>query len=97
MSLGSRIANVYVAPGEVFESVKSATVKHANWAVPVIISSVFGIVFTLVVFTQPAVQSLREQQEKRFMEQVQRGKMTQEQVDQACSACQRRTQLSGWC
>lgn len=84
MSLGSKLANVFAAPGEVFESVKSTPPKHANWAVPVIITAVFGILFTLVVFSQPTVQSqMREQQEKRFMEQVQQGKMTREQADQA--------------
>lgn len=83
-SLMSRLMNVFAAPGEVFEEVKSSPPSTANWFVPVLLSCVVGVTYVMVVFSQPAIQQqLRDQQEKKLSQRVEKGKMTAEQADQA--------------
>jgi len=90
MSLAGRLLNVVAAPGEVFESIKAAPVRTANWLVPVLIACAVGIMYVLVVFSQESIQlQLREAQEKAFQQQVEAGKMTQQQADQAVAVTQR--------
>jgi hypothetical protein len=49
-----------------------------------------GVIYTLVVFSQPAViQNLQQAQEKKFDEMVASGKMTQAQADQAIAAVEK--------
>lgn len=87
MPLGSRLFNVYAAPGEVFESVRQSTPAHANWLVPALISILLGIVFSLVVFSQPdIVASVMDAQKSVMQARVDAGKMTQEQMEQALDA-----------
>jgi hypothetical protein len=89
-SLFTRLTNVFAAPGELFEEIKAARVAAANWVVPAVIASIVGVLFTLVMFSQPAIQrQMREQQEKAMEQQVKAGKMTQQQADQALAAMER--------
>ncbi len=86
-SLGSRIANIFAAPGDVFDELKHTPESAANWLVPVALSIVVGIVFSFVVFSQPNIQKeIRDAQEKALSDKVQQGKMTQEQMNQAMAA-----------
>ena len=82
--LWSRLMNVFAAPGEVFEEVKSSAPATGNWLVPVLILIVAGMISSLVIFSQPdIVQQIHEQQQKAFDRQISAGKMTQAQADQA--------------
>jgi Yip1 domain len=91
-SLFTRLTNVFAAPGELFDEVKVARHSVANWVVPAIIAAVVGVAFTLVMFSQPTIQrKIREQQEKAMEKQVQAGKMTQQQADQALEMTQKFT------
>jgi hypothetical protein len=84
MSLAARLTNVFVAPGEVFAEVKDSPPTPANWVAPMIIAMVAGIIYTMVVFSQPAViQGMKEAREKQMQQQVAAGKMTQKQADAA--------------
>jgi Yip1 domain len=83
-SLAARLTNVFVAPGEVFAEVKYSPPTPANWVVPLIITMVAGIIYVMVVFSQPAVlQGMKEARGKQFQKQVAAGKMTQSEADKA--------------
>ena len=79
----ARLTNVFVAPGEVFEEVKAGPPTPANWIAPLVIAVVAGIIYSMVVFSQPAIiQKLKEQTEKPYQAQVAAGKMTQKAADE---------------
>lgn len=82
-SLAGRLLNVIAAPGEVFEEIKAAPPRVANWLVPVLLFAVVGVISMCVMFAQPAIlQTVRDQQAKAYDKMVQQGKMTQAQEDQ---------------
>ena len=54
-SLFSRLTNVFVAPADVFDEIKSSKPTTANWIVPLVLAMIAGVIYTLVVFSQPAV------------------------------------------
>lgn len=84
MSLGARLLNVFAVPGEVFEEVKISKPSAHNWLVPVLIASVVGAISAIIMFSQPTIQQqVREKQERTLEKQVQAGKMTRAQADQA--------------
>ncbi|HXI70681.1 MAG TPA: YIP1 family protein [Verrucomicrobiae bacterium] len=86
-SIGSRLLNVFAAPGEVFEEVKNSKPSTANWLVPTLIYVVVGVISTFVIFSQPTIiQQIHDQQEKAMDQQVKAGKLTQAQADQAMGA-----------
>ncbi|HWX19848.1 MAG TPA: YIP1 family protein [Candidatus Binatia bacterium] len=90
MSVGARLMNVFAVPGEVFQEVKVAPASAANWVVPVLLFIIVGVLSVLVIFSQPAiVQQLREQQDKAIEKQVQAGKITQAQADQATAVLEK--------
>jgi hypothetical protein len=87
MPLGARLVNVFAAPGEVFSSVARAPFMASNWLVPAIIVGLIGLIVNLVIFTNPAlVQQIQDIQEKEFQKAVDRGRMTEEQVEHAREA-----------
>lgn len=89
-SLVSRLTNVFVAPGEVFDEIKSSPPQPGNWVVPLVLAMIAGVIYTLVVFSQPAViQGMQQAQEKKFQEMVASGKMTQAQADQAIATTEK--------
>ncbi len=82
MSLGSRLANVFVSPGEVFDQVKWGKPSTGNWLVPLLLSCIMIVIFTMVAFSQPTVlQQFKDQQGKQFQKMVDQKKLTQEQAD----------------
>ncbi len=89
-SLLSRLTNIFVSPNEVFDEIKSSRPNSANWIVPLVAAMLAGIVYTLVVFSQPAViHRMQEAQEKKFQDMVAAGKMTQAQADQTIATVQK--------
>jgi Yip1 domain len=89
-SLGGLLADVYAAPCDAFDYVKTAPVRAVNWIVPLILSVAMALVFVLVAYAQPAVlRGMRDAQEKAFQKNVAAGKMTQAQADQAQKAVER--------
>jgi hypothetical protein len=83
-SLLARMGNVFATPGDVFDEVKNARPCTANWLVPVLLCILMGTMSILIIYSQPAIlQQINEQQTKMFEDQVQSGKMTRTQADQA--------------
>lgn len=86
-SLWSRLANVFVDPGEVFEEVKTAAPSVKNWLVPTLIYGVVTALASVMILTQPEiVHKSREARAKAIDQQVAAEKMTREQADQALAA-----------
>jgi hypothetical protein len=90
VSLGSRLVNVLATPGDVFEEVKTSKPCVKNWLVPALISSLFGIIAAVVLFSQASIlQQLREQQEQALEKSVSSGKMSREQMEKAQEAMEK--------
>ncbi len=84
MSLTDRLMSVFVTPAEVFDEIKTSPPNSANWVVPLVCSMIVGIIYSLVVFSQPGIiQNMKDATEKKMEESVAAGKMTQKQADQA--------------
>ncbi|MDE3059150.1 MAG: YIP1 family protein [Bacteroidota bacterium] len=82
MSFSDKLMNVFASPGELFEYVSKAPKQTSNWAIPLLLTIVIGIVFTFVAFTQPPIQDeMARQRDKYTQQQIAAGKMTQEQAD----------------
>ncbi len=84
MSLSDKFIGILSSPGEVYQTIVGTEPKTSNWAIPLVLTIIVGIIFTLVVFTQPAIQDqMSEAQHKAMQKRVTEGKMTQEQMDRA--------------
>jgi hypothetical protein len=85
MSFSDKFVGILSSPGEVFDYVaKNPEKQNSNWVVPLLITIVMTIAFTLIVFTQPPIQDqMHETQMKSMQKSVTEGKMTQEQMDKA--------------
>lgn len=84
MPLFEKVANIFAAPGELFENVRLTGPTASNWLVPLILMIIVAIAMSQLVISNP---SLRDQMgsiiKKSMEESVQGGRMTQEQADQA--------------
>jgi len=84
MSLAGRLLNVFAAPSEVFDDVKSAAPSIGNWLVPLLLAAVVGTMSVIIMFSQPAMlRQIHEQQVKAMEDNVSSGKMSRAQADQA--------------
>ena len=88
--LAGKLFNMIAAPGDVFTEIKAAPARAANWLVPVLIYAVAGVISVCILFAQPAIrQTIHDQQVRALDKQVQQGKMTQAQEDQALQVMDR--------
>jgi len=85
-SLAGRPLNVFAAPSEVFEELRTSAPATANWLVRLLLACLVGLSYAFAVFSQESIlQSMREAQEKAMQQRVDAGKMTRQQADQALS------------
>jgi hypothetical protein len=83
-SLPAKLIDVYAAPAEVFESVRTSPVRAANWIVPLLLVGAMAAIYVLIAFSQPGVlQSIREAQDKAFEKKIAAGQMTRDQAEKA--------------
>lgn len=76
--------NVFAAPGEVFDDLKTAKHAFGNWLAPILIVMMATIASFAVTLSQATIQQqLVEMQEKAIDQQVAAGKMKPEQARQA--------------
>jgi hypothetical protein len=84
MSLGGRMVNIFLSPSEVFDEVKASPPSHANWAVPLALTLLLGIIFSFVVFSQQTVlNEMKIPAEKSIEQKVAQGKLSRAQADPA--------------
>lgn len=83
-TLGVRMMNVLVAPGETWEAVRSEAYHSINWWLPLILGIVAGLIFVLGAFSQPTVlDEILVQQATEIEKAVAAGKLTEAQADAA--------------
>ncbi|EEF63424.1 YIP1 family protein [Pedosphaera parvula] len=81
-SLLSRLLNVFVSPTEVIDEVKASPPRNSNWAVPLLLSIIVGMIASLVIFSQPKVlQSVKDAQEAQFEKMIKAGQMKRQDAD----------------
>ena len=84
MSLGGRLLNVFAAPGDVFEEVRTAKDSTANWLVPALILILVSWAAAVVIFSQdPIKHQLTEITDRAVQKQVDSGHLTEQQAEQA--------------
>ncbi|HZR21314.1 MAG TPA: YIP1 family protein [Verrucomicrobiae bacterium] len=84
MSLASRLFNIFATPGEVFEQIKNTPVSTANWLTPALTLIVVTWLGVSLIFSQDSIQQqLKEITDQAVEKQVQKGKLTEQQAEQA--------------
>lgn len=83
---GSTVMNVFSSPGEAFEGLRESESKASFWLLPLIILIVLASATTAIMFSNDTLKSqILESRDQAIQKQVDSGKMTQEQADQAKS------------
>ncbi|MGA2241686.1 MAG: YIP1 family protein [Verrucomicrobiota bacterium] len=81
-SPAGRLLNVFAAPGDVFNEVKTAGVANANWLIPAVLLILASWVSAALIFSQPAIrQQMSELADKAIDQQVEKGKMSSDQAE----------------
>jgi hypothetical protein len=89
-SLPGRLLNVFAAPGEVFAGIKTTPSSVANWLVPALLFMVLSWLSAGLIFSQPAIrQQISELSTKAIDRQVEKGKISGAQADQARAAAEK--------
>ena len=84
MSLGGRLLNVFAAPGEVFQEVKTAGVETANWLAPALILIAVSWAAAWVIFSQDSINhQLSEITDRAIQKQIEKTQMSEQQAEQA--------------
>src|ERR1035438_1402524 len=90
MSLAGRLLNVFAAPGDVFGEVKTAAPSVTNWLVPAVLFMVLSWLSAGLIFSQPAIrQQISELSTKAIDRQVEKGKLSSTQAEQARAAAEK--------
>jgi hypothetical protein len=83
-TLGDRMMNVFVSPGEAFTGLAEAPSKTALWLIPFLIFIILGIGVTYLFYANETLRDqIVETQRMAMGEAVKDGKMTQAQADRA--------------
>ncbi len=84
MSFSDIFVGILSSPGEIYQSIVGTEPKTSHWAIPLTLVLLVGIIFTLVVFTQPAIQDeMSAAQLKTMQQRVADGRMTQAEMERA--------------
>jgi hypothetical protein len=80
----TRATGIFASPGEVFNEMAATPVQSSSWTLPLILSLLIAIVFTFALFNNPSLrQQVLEPQQQKMQQQVEAGKLTQEQYERA--------------
>lgn len=83
-SFWAKLTNVFAYPGDVFAEVAASPTRLVNWLVPTILAAVVGLAYVLIVFSQePIMRQILDQQAQALQKQVDAGKLSQRDADQA--------------
>ena len=95
MSLAARLTNVLAGPGDVFVEVKNSRPAPANWIVPALLLIVASWLSAGLIFSQPAIrQQITDIADKTIDRQVEKGRLTGAQAEQARQGAEKMTGLS---
>jgi hypothetical protein len=94
-SLAGRLLNVLAAPGDVFDEIKATPPRTANWLMPAILLIITSWLSAGLIFSQPAIrQQLSDLADKAIDKQVEKGKLSGSQAEEARQAAGQLTRLS---
>jgi len=89
-SLGSCLVNTFAAPSEVFERLRPAPARTSTWLVSAALLILVSWLGATLVLSQASVkQQLSDMQDKAIQQQVDKGKLTEDQAKQARAAAER--------
>ncbi len=84
MSLVARLLNVFAIPSDVFDEVKTTGSSAGNWLVPALLLIAASWLGAWLIFSQPSIQQqLNEMTAQAIDKQVEQGKLTEAQAEQA--------------
>jgi hypothetical protein len=84
MPLAGRMLNVFAAPGDVFDQVRSAPPSTANWLVPALILIVVSWLGSALVLSQDSIKrQLSDLTEQAIQKQVDQTHMSEQDADRA--------------
>ena len=76
--------NIFAAPGDVFEEVKTAGIVNANWLLPAILLVLISWVSAGLIFSQPAIrQQMVDLADKSIDQQVEKGHLPSAQAEKS--------------
>lgn len=85
-SFGTRAANVFSAPGDLYAEVASAPVQTSSWLLPYVLSILIATLITYNIATNDSLKHQALDPQKREMERkVQEGQMSEQAYDSAVS------------
>jgi hypothetical protein len=94
-SLGSRLINVVTEPGALFEDLVKRPPSAMNWLAPALLLMLVGWLGSWLVMSQDSLKYQTKQiQERAFEQQVEKGKMTKEQLEAARPAMEKVGEIS---
>jgi len=83
-SFFDRASNIFTSPGTVYTEVAAAPVQTSSWLLPFIVSLLFAVLSVIAVSSNATLkEQALEPQRQAMQERVDKGEMTQEQMDQA--------------
>jgi hypothetical protein len=92
ISFSDIIVNVFASPVEAYEGIRTSPSRGSVWIVPLLVTFVLTIGYTVMMFTNDSIKNqIIEQQRERMQEQVQAGKIPQEQADRMLEGMEKGT------
>ena len=89
-SLFNRLTNLFAAPGEVYDEVKTSPPSTANWLAPTMILIVVSWIGVGIIFSQGSIQQMiNDQQARAIQKQVEKGRISKAQAEQMQASMQR--------
>lgn len=84
LSISDKFVGILTEPAATYANVRAAGPRTSDWLLPVGITALILIVGMFLRFSNPEfMATITEQQNKAIAKQVEQGKLTQEQADQA--------------
>ncbi len=78
-----KLVGVFSEPGNTFAKMAKIGAKTSDWLIPIVILLAVAILSSIVMITNPTLNSkMKQDNEKRIQEMVDKGTITQEQADQ---------------
>lgn len=84
LSLSDKFVGILTEPSTVFANLRDAGPRKSDWFVPLLVFALILSAATVLTMSNPTFSDqMRQAQNERMQEQVQQGKMTQEQAEMA--------------
>jgi hypothetical protein len=90
MSLAGRLLNIFATPSDVFDDIKSRPSATSNWLMPAVLLILVSWLSAGLIFSQPSIrQQLSDLTGKAIDRQIEKGRLTSAQAEQAREAAEK--------